>query len=381
MTTAQPVTLVLGAGIVGRAAVWDLVRRGHHVTVADQDRVATAAAAHFGAEAIEVDVTDRAAVEEALAGHDVVVSAVPYRFGVDLAEAAIATGTHYLDFGGNPTVVKAQLALDETARRAGVAVVPDCGLAPGLADALAEDFIAAAEPGPIDTVQMRVGALPARPTGALGYQLAFSPAGLVNEYAEPCEVIEDGVATTVQPLSRFESVEWEGWGPLEAFSTAGGTSSMCADHAGRVDRLEYKTLRYPGHGQIFRALLELGMFSERPRRIDGVEIAPRQVLVEALARNLPARQPDVVLLRVWIEQAGRIEGLEIVDRDDGRFSALARTTAFPATALADLVARGTIDLTGAVTMHRAVPGRVLLEQMEGVGVVATPWPIGVPEDG
>jgi lysine 6-dehydrogenase len=381
MTATRPVTLVLGAGIVGRAAVWDLIRRGHRVTVADRDREATAAAAALGADPIEVDVTDRSAVERALTGHDVVVSAVPYRFGVGVAEAAIATGTHYLDFGGNPTVVKAQLALDEAARRAGVAVVPDCGLAPGLADALAEDFIAAADPGPIDSVQLRVGALPARPTGALGYQLAFSPAGLVNEYAEPCEVIENGIATTVQPLSRFETVEWEGWGPLEAFSTAGGTSSLCADHAGRVDRLEYKTLRFPGHGRIFRALLELGMFSERPWQIDDVEVAPRQVLLDALTRNLPAGEPDVVLLRVWIEQAGRVEGVEMVDRHDGRFSALARTTAFPATALADLIARGAVDLSGAVTMHRAVPGRVLLQEMEGVGIASTPWPIGVPGDG
>jgi len=381
VTTNQPVTLVLGAGIVGRAAVWDLVRRGHHVTVADQDHDAVAAAAALGAAPVAIDVTDRSAVEQGLAGHDVVVSAVPYRFGVDLAEAAIATGTHYFDFGGNPTVVKAQVALDEAARRAGVAVVPDCGLAPGLANAIADDLIAAAADGPIDSVQMRVGALPARPTGALGYQLAFSPGGLINEYAEPCEVIEDGAATTVQPLGRFETVEWEGWGPLEAFSTAGGTSSMCSAHAGRVDRLEYKTLRYPGHGRIFRALLELGMFSERPWRIGGIEIAPRPVLVEALTRNLPAGEPDVVLVRVWLEQADRIEGVQIVDRHDGRFSALARTTAFPATALADLVARHQLDLTGAVAMHRAVPGRVLLRELEGVGIVTESWSGPVPGGG
>ncbi len=381
MTATQPSAVVLGAGIVGRAAVWDLVRRGHQVTVADRDREAAAAATALGADPVEIDVTNRAAIEQALAGHHLVVSAVPYRLGLEVAEAAIATGTHYFDFGGNPTVVKAQLALDEAARRAGVAVVPDCGLAPGLANALAEDFIASAADGPIDSVQMRVGALPARPTGALGYQLAFSPAGLVNEYAEPCEVIEDGIATTVQPLGRFETVDWEGWGPLEAFSTAGGTSSMCAAHAGRVDRLEYKTLRYPGHGRIFRALLELGMFSQRPWQVDDLEVAPRQVLVEALARNLPAGEPDVVLLRVWIEQAGHVEGIQVVERDDGRFSALARTTAFPATALADLVARGDLDLTGAVAMHQAVPGRVLLREMEGVGVVAEPWPAGVPGGG
>jgi len=378
VSATAPRTLVLGAGIVGTAAVWDLVRRGHDVTVADQSPDAVAAAASLGAEAVAVDVTDRSAVERVGAGHDVMISAVPYRYGVLLAEAAIAARTHYLDFGGNPTVVTQQLALDGAARDAGVAVIPDCGLAPGLANALAEDLIAAADDGPIDSVQMRVGALPARNTGALGYQLAFSPGGLINEYAEPCEVIEAGVATTVQPLSRFETVEWDGWGPLEAFATAGGTSSMCTIHAGRVDRLEYKTLRYPGHGRIFRALLDLGMFGERPWNVAGVEIAPRAVLVEALTRHLPAGGPDVVLVRVWIEQQGHLRGVQIVDEHDGRFSALARTTAFPATALADLVARRQIEVRGAVAMHHAVPGSALRREMESVGVVATPWPADGP---
>ena len=134
---------------------------------------------------------------------------------------------------------------------------------------------------------MRVGALPQVPLGALGYQLAFNPAGLINEYAEPCEVLEDGHHATVEPLTRFETVSWEGWGELEAFSTAGGTSTMCLTHEGRVMRLEYKTLRFPGHGHVFRVLYEIGMFDESPHRVGTLEVAPRSVLLEALARTLP----------------------------------------------------------------------------------------------
>ena len=136
-------TLVLGAGIVGRAAVWDLVRRGHQVTVGDADEAtALRVAAEMGATAATVDVTDAAALEGLIAGHDVVISAVPYRFGLTVAGAAIAAGAHYLDFGGNPTIVARQRDLDAAARAAEVAVVPDCGLAPGLANVLAEDLIA-----------------------------------------------------------------------------------------------------------------------------------------------------------------------------------------------------------------------------------------------
>ena len=363
-------TLVLGAGIVGRAAVWDLVRRGHQVTVGDADETtALRVADEMGGTAATTDVTDAAALEGLIAGHDVVISAVPYRFGPTVAGAAIAAGAHYLDFGGNPTIVAEQRALDRAARSADVAVVPDCGLAPGLANVLAEDLIARAS-GPIDSVQLRVGALPQEPRGALGYQLAFSPAGLINEYAEPCEVIENGRYATVEPLTNFEDVSWEGWGPLEAFSTAGGTSSLCLRHAGRVRRLEYKTLRFPGHGATFRALLEIGLFDESATDYDGCSVSPRTVLIDALARGLPSGEPDLVLVRVWSETDGARHTLEIEDVHDGRFSALARTTAFPATALADLLVRETVVAPGVHTMHEAVTGRELLPELEPVGILA-----------
>lgn len=358
-------TLVLGAGIVGSAAVWDLVRRGHAVTVADADsEAAEAVAGEFGATAVTVDVADDAALTGLMEGFDAVVSAVPYRFGLGVAAAAIRAGAHYADFGGNPTVVARQAELDHDALEAGVLVAPDCGLAPGLANVMAEYLITTTAGHP-RSVQMRVGALPRVPVGTLGYQLAFSPAGLINEYAEPCEVIEDGVYRTVDPLTRFEDVEWEGWGPLEAFSTAGGTSTMCAVHAGSVDDLEYKTLRFPGHGRIFAAIRELGLFDETG------DPSPRSVLLEALERTLPRSDDDLVLVRVSIETDETARTLEIEDVHDGRFSALARTTAFPATALIDLAVRGEITEKGVHTMHRAVDGPTLFEALEPVGIVVT----------
>jgi lysine 6-dehydrogenase len=355
-------TLVLGAGIVGSAAVWDLVRRGHTVTVADADReAASAVAAEFGAMADTVDASDPSALDALLAGHDAVVSAVPYRFGETVAAAAVRAGTHYVDFGGNPTVVARQKLLDADAVAADILVSPDCGLAPGLANVMAEYLIQTTE-GRARSVQLRVGAIPREPVGVLGYQLAFSPAGLINEYAEPCEIIENGRYATVDPLTRFETVEWEGWGPLEAFSTAGGTSTMCHDHEGGVDRLEYKTLRFPGHGVIFAAIWEMGLFDESG------DPSPRSVLLAALDRTLPRSDDDLVLVRVWIETDTTTRTLEIEDVHDGRFSALARTTAFPATALIDLVARGDIDTRGVVTMQRAVGGTALFEALRPVGI-------------
>lgn len=355
-------TVVLGAGIVGSAAVWDLIRRGHTVTVADADAQAAAAVANvYGARPAHLDVNDRSALDSLLDGFDAVVSAVPYRFGVAVADSAIRAGAHYADFGGNPTVVAAQHDLTDAAEAADVVIIPDCGLAPGLANVMAGLLIDTTS-GQARSVQMRVGALPQKPVGALGYQLAFSPAGLINEYAEPCEVIEGGRYTTVDPLTRFETVEWDRWGPLEAFSTAGGTSTMCRDREGTVEDLEYKTLRFPGHGRIFAAIREMGLFDESG------DPSPRAVLLDALDQTLPRGEPDLVLARVWIETDDATRILEIEDVHDGRFSALARTTAFPATALVDLVVRGEVAKPGVHSMTSAANGALLIQELEPVGI-------------
>lgn len=364
--------LVLGAGIVGSAATWDLRRRGFDVTVADADSDrAKGIARAYEAQPLAIDVADADALAAVLDEFDLVVSAVPYRYGLGVASAALATRTHYLDFGGNPTVVAAQQQLHENALDVGIMIVPDCGLAPGLANVLAEDLIRTAPDGVIDSIQIRVGALAQIPHGALGYQLAFNPAGLINEYAEPCEIIENGRYATVQPLTRFEDVTWTDWGPLEAFSTAGGTSMMCKNYEERVTHLEYKTLRFPGHGHVFRSLMEIGLFDESVYPVDDEQaVAPRAVLIAALQRTLPRDDPDVVLVRVWRIHQGAVTTVEIVDTDDGEFSALARTTAFPATALADLIISGNVSRPGVLTMSEAVDAHDLMPHLAQVGIVA-----------
>ncbi len=219
----------------------------------------------------------------------------------------------------------------------------------------------------IDELRIRVGALPAEPTGALGYQLAFNPAGLINEYAEPCEVLRDGAYATVEPLTGREEIEWEPFGTLEAFHTAGGSSTLPRRLAGIVDDLDYKTLRYPGHVRAFRAMLEIGLFDEEPQ--PGTGAAPRQVLLEALDRWLPKGGPDIVLVRVWGRAGDRVAGFQVVDRNDARFSALARTTAFPATAVAAHILGGDVD-RGARAMDAAIDAASLITAFADTGIAA-----------
>ncbi len=362
-------TLVLGSGIVGRAAAWDLDRRGHAVVVADADKsIAERVGEELDLPWIQLDVTDTAAVDRALGDTGSVVSAVPYLFGVPLAQAAIRNGCHYFDFGGNPTIVKGQLRLDSEARAAGVVVVPDCGLAPGIANVLAAGLIEKMDAAEIEDVQIRVGVIPQDPEGTLEYQLAFYAGGLINEYAEPCEVIDNGTATTVEPLRRFEELDWDGLGKLEAFSTAGGTSTMCQLYENRVHRLEYKTIRYPGHGRIFAAMRELGLFDISERAFGTIEIAPRTVLIDLLSENLPSGTPDTTLVSVAVRSGDISIEQRIEDADDGRFSSLARTTAFPTTALCDLVVRGIVDFRGVAAMHSVAPADQLIAELEQVGI-------------
>jgi lysine 6-dehydrogenase len=341
-------------------------RRGHEVIVADTSAAAATSAGQIAdAESRQIDATNDVELRGLLGEVDLVVSGVPYRYGVAVAEAAVETGTHYLDFGGNPTIVRRQLDLDQAAIAAGVTIVPDCGLAPGMANVLATGVADALGNDGIDELRLRVGALPAHPEGALGYQLAFNPAGLINEYAEPCEVLHNGAFATEEPLTGIESIEWEPFGTLEAFHTAGGSSSLPAIFAGRVAELDYKTLRFPGHAASFRAMLELGLFDEATQARTGV--APRDVLLEALSDHLPAGGDDLVLVRVWARRGEQTSGYEIVDRNDERFSALARTTAFPATALAHLVLEGRTD-PGARSMDGAMTAQDLIAELVPVGI-------------
>lgn len=365
--------VVLGTGIVGSAAAWDLIRRGHEVIVADADRAAAQRVGEeLGVESRSLAVASADDLEGVLRGAAAVVSAVPYAFGEAVAGAAVAAGVHYADFGGNPSIVRRQRSLDGAAREANVAIVPDCGLAPGLANVMAFGNAATLGGDNLREVRLRVGALPQRPTGSLGYQLAFNPAGLVNEYAEPCDVLIDGKAAEVEPLTDFEEVEWEGWGPLEAFNTAGGSSSLPILLAGRADSLDYKTLRFPGHGRVFAAMRELGLFSEEPDPRTGV--APRSILLQALLENLPSGEPDVVLVRTWATRHdGVSDGWQIDDRHDGRFSALARTTAFPATALIHALVEGDVGYRGVGTMDEAIDAATLLPMLESVGITAEPY--------
>ena len=371
--------LVLGAGRMGYGAVYDLAHNSpavESITVADFDPAkAGAVAKEVGSAKITARWADASNYDEMAAlfrGHDSVISCVNYWYNVELSKAAIETGANFCDLGGNNYVVDGQLALDEQARAAGINIIPDCGLAPGMVSILA--MHGASRFDEMDEIHIRVGGLPQDPRPPLDYQLVFSVEGLINEYIEIARVIRDGVIKTVDSMTELESLSFDGFPPLEAFQTSGGTSTLPDTFLGRIRELDYKTIRYAGHCDKFKAMIDLGLCSSDPVQVDGSDIKPRRVFGELLQKHLPADGPDYVLVR--LDFVGRSNGevkslrYDIVDKSDesAGLSAMMRTTAFPASIIAQMMASGDVLVRGATPQEKAIDPEKFVAELDRRGI-------------
>lgn len=361
---------------MGLGGVHDLARQPDvaRVTVADVDgERARAAAQRAGAKghAVAIDVADRAAVAALMRDHAAAISCVNYWLNEGLAKAAIDAGTNFCDLGGNNTVVDAELALDGAARAKGVNVIPDCGLAPGMTQVLVAHAVSRLES--VDEIHIRVGGLPLAPKPPLDYQLVFSVEGLINEYIERARVLRGGRITEIESMTEIEDLEFPPpFGKMEAFQTSGGTSTLPDTYLGRVRELDYKTIRYPGHCAKFKAMIDLGLCSSEP--VNG--LVPRKLFGELLVRNLPHDEPDAVLVRVEVSGGGKRLRYDIVDRYDAAtgLSAMMRTTAFSASIVALMMARGQTTAKGALPQERCIPPALFMQELAARGIeVAESW--------
>jgi lysine 6-dehydrogenase len=370
--------LVLGAGRMGHGAAYDLIHNSPDVTsvtVADFDlKKAEAVAENVGTSRIDahhIDAANHSDVARLMQGHDSAISCVNYWYNESLSRAAIETQTNFCDLGGNNYVVDAQLAMDDAAKAAGINIIPDCGLAPGMVSILA--MHGAAKFDRLDEIHIRVGGLPQDPQPPLDYQLVFSVEGLINEYIEVARVVRDGKITEVDSMTELESLEFDGFPPLEAFQTSGGTSTLPDTFLGSIKELDYKTIRYAGHCDKFKTMIDLGLCSSEEIVVDFQNVKPRKVLGELLQQHLPADGPDYVLIRLEFVGKTRAETppigsvsenvtgvsrlrYDIVDKFDPAtgLSAMMRTTAFPASIIAQMMARGEVITRGATPQEKAI---------------------------
>ncbi len=366
--------LVLGAGRMGFGAAFDLIHNSpdvRRVTLADSDlEKARAAAERIGGDVVakHFDAANANAAVELMRGHDSVISCVNYWYNLPLSISAIKAGANFCDLGGNNYVVDDQLGLDEQAKAAGVNIIPDCGLAPGMVSILA--MHAAARFDSVDEIHIRVGGLPQVPEPPLNYQLVFSVEGLINEYIETARVIRDGEITEVASMTEVESLAFDGFPELEAFQTSGGTSTLPDTFLGKIKELDYKTIRYAGHCEKFKTMIDLGLCSSDEIMADFQKVTPRKVFGALLEKNLPADGPDHVLVR--LDVVGKNDGgtkklrYDLVDSFDAAtgLSAMMRTTAFPASIIAQMMAKGDVLVRGAVPQEKAIDPEKFVAELE-----------------
>ncbi|MFZ1099530.1 MAG: saccharopine dehydrogenase C-terminal domain-containing protein [Steroidobacteraceae bacterium] len=327
--------LILGAGKIGALISGLLAESGsYRVQLADVDGTAADAVvrAHgaAGLSAFALDASEAKALSGHLGQHpvDAIVSSLPYHCNVAVAEAARRTGLHYFDLTEDVQVTRAVRAIAAGSQQA---FVPQCGLAPGFISIAAAELITHFDE--LRAVKMRVGALPQHPNNVLKYSLTWSTEGLINEYGNPCQALSDGRLTEVAPLEGLEEIEIDGT-LYEAFNTSGGLGSLAETYGTRCESMNYKTIRYPGHCEQMRLLMnDLKLNHDRG------------TLKRILENAVPQTLQDVVIVYAAVtgKQDGELREENYVNKIypqmiAGRlWSAIQVSTAAGITAVVDLV--------------------------------------------
>jgi saccharopine dehydrogenase (NAD+, L-lysine-forming) len=324
---------VLGLGKVGALAATLLHENGFAVTGIDKHQPRARLPMPFSS----CDLASGEALRGQLAGFDAVLSCLPYHLNLEVAKAAHKLGLYYFDLTEDVPTTKAIIAMSATASRL---MAPQCGLAPGFVGIVGADLARGFDK--CRSIRMRVGALPQHPTGLLGYAFNWSPEGVVNEYLNDCEVIEEGVRKWVSPMEWIETIYVNGV-KLEAFTTSGGLGTMCDTYLGQVDNIDYKTMRYPGHASLMNFFFHELLMRER-----------RELAGQILTYAKPPVADDVVYVHVSAEGGidGRLRRTEFVnayypkDIAGELRTAIAWTTSASVTSVIDMVRSGALPSSG-----------------------------------
>ena len=347
---------VLGAGLMGKAIAYDLLQQKDttKVLLADNNLEELKTAEIFlnnpHLQTRVFDAKNTLETEEVFKEADAAIAAIHYGFNVNFTKAAIKTKTHFCDLGGNSSIVDEQLKLAPEAEAAGISVIPDCGLAPGMVAMLVKWGVEKFDWA--DTVKIRVGGLPQNPNGELKYGRLFSVQGLINEYIEPVRMLRSGKIEIIDPLIEIEEIAFSGFEKLEAFTTSGGTSTLIETYKDRLQNLDYKTIRYKGHCDELKKLQKNGLFTH-----------------EYFEKNIPLCTEDVTLVKIIFE--GSKDGvtpsqheLTIIDKAKPHFTSMMRTTAFPAAIISQMQAKGQITKMGVQPQERCIESELFIKELE-----------------
>jgi len=378
---------VLGAGRQGTAAAYDMAKFGDAelIKIADASLEAAEKSAVrvnqlIGKELarpFHVDVTDKSGLVTLLDDVDAFLSAVPYWFNPGIARAAIEARASMCDLGGNTGLVFEQLKLDREAEAAGISLIPDCGQVPGMGTSLSAYAMSFFDQP--EEIYIWDGGISQKPRPPFNYYLTFNIAGLTNEYYGTTHFIRDGKITEMELFTEdeYELIEFPPpIGTLEAFVTAGGTSTAPWTYEGKLKTYQNKTLRYQGHYRQWKTLIDIGFLEEEPVDLsNGVKVSPRHILHTLFGPKMAPRPDDKDLVIVRIKGVGIKQGrraeviLEVIDYFDDAtgFTSMERTTGWHAAIVAILMAKG-ITPRGAKPVEIAVPGPLFAAEMRKRGL-------------
>ena len=340
--------LVLGGGMVGSAMAMDLAADpAFEVTVADvRPEALERVAARAPVKTLEADLSDPAVVKRSVAGYDLVLGALASAIGFQTLRAVLESGRDYCDISFMP---EDAWELDALAKETGACAVVDCGVAPGMSNMIAGH--AAARLEPCEAIEIYVGGLPVVRTWPFEYKAGFAPHDVVEEYVRPSRIVEHGNMVVKPALSEPELMDLPGVGTVEAFNTDGLRSLA---YTLKVPSMKEKTLRYPGHIALMRAFRETGLFSKEPIDVGGAKVRPLDVTSRLLFPKWTYEEgeADLTVMRVLAvgsEGGRRVKGVwDLLDYYDPatKIRSMSRTTAFPATIVARMIAAGTFRKPG-----------------------------------
>jgi lysine 6-dehydrogenase len=382
--------LILGSGMQGRAIAFDLLKNPttEEVVLADASAPSLAAVKKFlrspKVKIVKTDASDLSKIKKLAEKADVMISAVPYFFNLGLAKTAVAAKTHFVDLGGNTQIVLKELALHKQAVKAGVTILPDVGLGPGMTTTIAIHGMAQLDT--VDEVLIRDGGLPQNPLPPMNYMLTFSEHGLINEYVEDATALRDFKRVAVPGLSEIEEIDVPGLGRLEAAHAAGGLSTMAFTYEGKIRNMDCKLIRYPGHCAVINAMTAMGFFSQKERQVGKVKLAPRALSAVLFREHFDhPGEKDMVIVHTTIRGTKNGRKAEVVYDmlvrydEQNKMTAMMQTTGFPASIVAQMLADGRINKPGAYPVETGIPAEAFFDEANKRGFGLT-WRLRYAED-
>jgi len=364
--------LVLGYGYIGSVVAKDLAENmpSHEVVIAGRSpsrakEVATTIG-RKNVSWIQLDASNCKNLVDALKGFDLMVGALPGEVGYQSIKACVDAKVNAVDVSFMP---EDPLKLSKDATKAGVTIIPDCGVAPGLSNMLVQRAISKLDQ--VRNAQIMVGGLPEKPLPPLGYTITWSVEGLIDEYTRKAKIVKDGKVTEVEALSGLEEVKLPGVGKLEAFWTDGLRTLLHTVKG--VENMWEKTLRYPDHIEKIKLLKNLGFFDEKPIQVEGVSIPPRQITVKLLERKL--LRPDIPdILTMLVQVDGNKDGRRLMysyfmlDRYDKKtkVTAMSRTTGYTTSCVAQLLAKEVIKEKGVIPPEKLGANEKIFKKLIGM---------------